>query len=261
MAGLTAEAIVLHAFDYLESSRIVRVLTREAGVRSAVARGARRSTRRFGPSLDLFVQGIADLDVRPGRDLDTLQSFDVRRSRITIGGALERFSAASAIAELILRFGTIDADAELFATVAATFDTLADVTAAEAPVNTLAAGWRILAHLGFAPSLEQCIDCHAAVEPEVPALFNHAGGGVRCPSCAGRSREGRTLPPEARAAIREWLEDATSAPLPPLPLPGLRAHQRLLREFVHAHLADERPLRAYEMWEHASSARGAWSAA
>src|ERR1043165_9123093 len=109
MASLLAESIVLHAFDYLESSRIVRVLTREAGVRSALARGARRCGRRFGASLDLCAQGIADLDVKPGRDLDTLQSFDVQRARAGLGGELERFTAASAISELIPRFGTADA--------------------------------------------------------------------------------------------------------------------------------------------------------
>jgi hypothetical protein len=28
-----------------------------------------------------------------------------------------------------------------------------------------------------------------------------------------------------------------------------RAHQRLLREFLREHLADDRPLRAFEVWE------------
>ena len=33
MALLATDAIVLHSFDYLESSRILRLVTREAGVR------------------------------------------------------------------------------------------------------------------------------------------------------------------------------------------------------------------------------------
>ena len=41
MAPYTTEAVVLHAFDYLESSRIVKLLTRDLGLRSALARGAR----------------------------------------------------------------------------------------------------------------------------------------------------------------------------------------------------------------------------
>ena len=39
MPLLVSEAIVLHAFDYLESSRIVRLVTRDAGMRSGLAKG------------------------------------------------------------------------------------------------------------------------------------------------------------------------------------------------------------------------------
>ena len=54
MSTLVTEAIVLHAFDYLETSRIIRLMTREAGVQSVLARGARNSRKRFGNAGDLF---------------------------------------------------------------------------------------------------------------------------------------------------------------------------------------------------------------
>src|SRR3954468_4792668 len=94
----TTEAVLLHAFDYLDSSRIIRLLTRELGLRSVLARGARRSTKRFGAALDLFVQGTAELEVKPGRDLDTLASFDLARTRAGLGQDLARFAGASALA-------------------------------------------------------------------------------------------------------------------------------------------------------------------
>src|SRR5678815_1971564 len=104
MTLVVTDAIVLHAFDYLESSRILRLVTREAGVRSVLARGARRSKRRFGSALDLFAQGSAELYVKVGRELDTLGGFDVVRARPQLAERLERFAGASAIAELTLRF-------------------------------------------------------------------------------------------------------------------------------------------------------------
>jgi len=110
MPLVVTEAVVLHVFDYLESSRIFRVVTREAGVRSVLARGARRSSRRFGSALDLFAQGSAELHVKPGRDLDTLGRFDVERARPELGLDLSRFTGASVIAELTLRFGREAAD-------------------------------------------------------------------------------------------------------------------------------------------------------
>src|SRR3954464_8376370 len=99
MAILATDAIVLHSFDYLESSRILRLVTRDGGVRSALAKGARRASRRFGSAVDLFAQGNAQLHTKPGRDLDNLAGFDVTASRAGLASDLGRFAGASAIAE------------------------------------------------------------------------------------------------------------------------------------------------------------------
>src|SRR5687768_4192777 len=99
MALLVTDAVVLHAFDYLESSRILRLATREAGVVSVLAKGARRSRRRYGSALDLFAQGSAEMYAKPGRDLHTLSGFDVARARPGIAADLGRFTGAAAIAE------------------------------------------------------------------------------------------------------------------------------------------------------------------
>ena len=58
---IQTEAIVLHGFDYRETSRIVRLATREADVVSVIARGAKRPKNRFGHELDLFTSGTAQL--------------------------------------------------------------------------------------------------------------------------------------------------------------------------------------------------------
>ena len=247
MPLLATEAIVLHAFDYLESSRILRLVTREAGVRSVLARGARRSSRRFGSALDLFAQGTAQLHVKPGRDLDTLGNFEVERARPALGEELTRFTGAAVIAEMTLRFGRDAADPELFDATAGALDQLASAKAAEAREATLAGAWRIIAVLGFAPGVDVCNECHTAFAPNDAALFSHPAGGALCNRCAQFAPSGRRLPAEARAALSAWIngERATLTGDP-----DVRAHQRLLREFLREHLTDDRPLRAFEMWEH-----------
>src|ERR687894_1621176 len=121
MALVATDAIVLHAFDYLESSRVLRLATRDAGVRSAIAKGARRSSRRFGGGLDLFSRGVAHLYTKAGRDLDTLAGFDDLRTSANLGSDLGRFTGASAIAELTLRFSReASADTALYDVVAGT---------------------------------------------------------------------------------------------------------------------------------------------
>src|SRR3954454_11345669 len=124
MALLATDAIVLHSFDYLESSRILRLVTREAGVRSVLAKGARRSARRFGSAVDLFAQGSAQLHAKPGRDLDTLSAFDVVVSRPLLAAGLGRFARASASPELTLPCGRDAPDPALFDAVAEALDSL-----------------------------------------------------------------------------------------------------------------------------------------
>src|SRR5690349_4743055 len=148
MAPLTTDAVVLHAFDYLESSRILKLATRDAGVRSVLARGARRSSRRFGSALDLFAEGTAELHAKPGRDLDTLGGFEVTRARPGLAADLARFTGAAAIAELALRFARDTADAEFFDALRDALDRIAVAPPADARRATLAGAWRLVAALG-----------------------------------------------------------------------------------------------------------------
>lgn len=246
MTQIVTDAIVLHVFDYLESSRILRLVTREGGVRSVLARGARRSRKRFGAALDLYAQGTADLQTKPGRDLDTLTAFDVARARQQLAGDLARFAGANMIAELTLRFGRDVADSGLFDAVESALDTLAIATPDRARDAALGGAWRILAELGVAPTIDECAECHASIDRDQPAVFSHRAGGVICERCSRLARAGRLLPPSARAALRDWL---SNTPHSVTDANEIRAHQRVLREFVREHLADERPLNAFDVWE------------
>lgn len=246
MSLLATDAIVLHAFDYLESSRILRLVTREGGVRSALAKGARRASRRFGSAVDLFAQGNAQLYAKPGRDLDTLSAFDVVQARPALAADLGRFAGASAIAELTLRFGRDAADSGLFDVVAHALDALATAAPDATITATLAGAWHIVAELGFAPAIDVCADCHAPLDASAAVMFSHRAGGALCVRCGRLAPAGRKLPADARDTLRRFLGGEQGSPLEDA---AARAHQRLLREFLAEHLTDGRPLRALELWE------------
>jgi DNA repair protein RecO (recombination protein O) len=247
MALLVTDAIVLHAFDYLESSRIIRLLTRDAGVQSVLARGARKSRGRYGTALDLFAEGSAQLYVKSNRELHNLAGFELARTRNELAADIGRFTAASAIAELALRFAGEESNPQLY-------DTIGDVLgriARSAPERTvedgLAGCWRVVSVLGFTPELSSCALCHTPLRDAEDAMFSHASGGIVCPACSKLAPGGRRIPASARSAIRQWLdgEDVTH-----LTDAEARSHQRLLREFLGTHLGDDRPLRAFAVWEH-----------
>jgi DNA repair protein RecO (recombination protein O) len=246
MTHVVTDAIVLHSFDYLESSRILRLVTREAGVRSVLARGARKSRKRFGAALDLYAQGSAELETKIGRDLDTLHAFDVTRARHELAGNLARFAGAAMIAELTLRSARDAADPGLFDAVAGALDEIGRASPERARDAALAGAWRILGELGIAPTIDTCSECHASIQSDAAAIFSHRAGGALCERCGGLARTGRTLPATARAALRDWL-GATEHAL--TETGDVRAHQRLLREFLREHLPDDRPLSAFDAWE------------
>jgi DNA repair protein RecO (recombination protein O) len=253
MSALVTDAIVLHAFDYLETSRIVRLMTREAGVQSVIARGARSSRKRFGTSVDLFAQGTVEIHIRPNRELQSMASFEATRARPQFARAVGRFTAGSMIAELALRASSDESAQGMFESVELALDNLAMADPADTVTAGLAGAWHIMATLGFTPSLDSCANCHAEIESDADAQFSHSSGGALCSRCGSLASGTRSIPASARDALREWMSGSTA---PRLTAPESRAHQRLFREFFLEHLGDNRELKAYGVWEH-----GAWSAA
>ena len=245
MPLLVSDAIILHVADYLESSRILRLATREAGVQAVVARGARNSRKRFGSAVDLFALGEAQIEVRSGRDLHTLVSFDVTGSQPQLAADLARFSAASALAECALRVVHDESAPVVYDGLLAAFTAIGASTHDQAVSTALGALWRLVRDVGFAPSMDMCAECHATLDREIDVAFSHHAGGALCARCAARSPSGRRLPASARQAISSWMEGTDVE----LIHTEARAHQRLFREFVSHHVTDGRPMRAFAEWE------------
>jgi DNA repair protein RecO (recombination protein O) len=246
MTLLVTDAVVLHVFPYLESSRIVRLATREAGVQSVLARGARRPKSRFGSALDLYAEGVAHISMRPSRDLQTLSGFETTQSRSRIGEDLGRFTGAATVAELALRCATEETTPALFDAVNGALEAIADAEPATAGDATLGAAWRLMAALGFCPSLDNCATCHTRLPADTPLSFGHRAGGGLCPRCAPAHRPVRRLPADAVQSLRTWLSHGDR---PSLGVTARRAHQRLLREFIYEHVAEGRAFPAFEMWQ------------
>lgn len=254
MPAVATDAIVLHMFNYLETSRILRVATREFGVQSVLARGARRSKGRFGTALDLFAEGTAQIEWRPGRELQTLTGFDVAKAHGRLAADLGRFTAAAALSECVQRVVTEDHAPVAYDITQAAIGALEQAPPDAVVGVTLAALWRLVGELGFAPVLEQCAHCFAAVPDVGPLAFSHSAGGLLCERCGATVGGRRRLPQSERERLQGWLEQPLAALIAEPAAHQLtalagRAHQRLLREFMAEHLRDARELRAWAVWE------------
>jgi DNA repair protein RecO (recombination protein O) len=153
MSLISTPALVLQTYRYSETSKVVRLATRDLGVQSAIAKGALRPKSRFGAGLELLSEGVAQLYFRETRELHTLGAFDLVNLRRELAADVGRFAGATALAEVMLKMAPP-------APLASAYDTLLDALdalAAALPERTDAAAvralWLLLAVLGFAPSL------------------------------------------------------------------------------------------------------------
>src|ERR1051326_3439556 len=103
MALVTTPAVVLRTYRYSETSKIVRLATRDLGIQSAIAKGALRPKSRFGAGLELLSEGMAQLYFRETRELHTLAAFDLVNLRRQLAADVGRFAGAAALAEVMLK--------------------------------------------------------------------------------------------------------------------------------------------------------------
>src|SRR4029079_16665311 len=104
MALVITPAIVLSALRYSETSKIVRLATREHGVQSAIAKGAMRPRSRYGAALQVLSEGQAQYLAKEHRALHVLTAFDLQQLHVSLAADLSRYATASALAEVMLRF-------------------------------------------------------------------------------------------------------------------------------------------------------------
>lgn len=249
MPPISTPAIVLHSFKYSESSKIVRLLARDLGVTSAVAKGASRPRSKFGARLQLLSEGVAQLYVKPNRDLHTLAEFDVLNLRQELASDVRRYASASALAELVLRFAPAEPNEEIYVRLVAYLDALAVVPEEYLETMSLSAMWGIVCALGFEPAMDGCARDGRELA-DGSAVFSVADGGLLCPACAKSSLAGEAdarLRVEDRVAL-ERLIVGMSDDMAPMPHRHAAAHRRLLVRFIVRHVSEDRDLKALSFW-------------
>jgi DNA repair protein RecO (recombination protein O) len=212
-APIVTPAILLRAVAYGESDRVVTLLGRDTGRLSAMARGARKSTRRFGGGLGLGARGEATLREPPHAELLSLESFEVVDGRSGLGLDLGRTAHAGYATELCDRLCPIrQPEPEVYDWLDGFLTLLESRGTSAERVRAFELG--LFARLGFGPSLGACVACSRQDLGEEVVRFDAERGGVVCAACAQR---GALLFPAARRALLRLatgpLEAADSAPL------------------------------------------------
>ncbi len=217
-APVESDGLLLRTTPFGEADAIVALLTREHGRISALARGARRSRRRFGGSLGPLLLCRFSLRPRCRGDLWTLESSEVLRDFTALAGDVATFAHAAYVVELIRELCPAEVPEPAVLDLAiAIHESLATVGARPAALRAFEL--QLLEQLGSAPQLDACVACGEDGVLELPgAVFDPARGGAVCVRCAATSHGPsiRPLSTEARAylrAAREVEHPVGAAPL------------------------------------------------
>jgi DNA repair protein RecO (recombination protein O) len=254
MALVTTPAIVLQTYRYSETSKIVRLATRELGVQSAIAKGVMRPKSKFGAGLEVLGEGTAQLYYRETRELQTLGEFELEILRHELARDVARFAGATALAEVMLKTAPPAALPAAYAALVEGLDALVAAPGPDVDAAAIRALWRLLGVLGFEAALTACVRDGTPLDPQptAPVPFSASEGGAFCPSCAPAQAPTR-LPPQA---YRDLVTMGTGdGPLPALDASHAAAHRRLVVRFAQYHLGAPGNLPALEFWE-----RRPWSA-
>ena len=194
------EAVVLRSMRLGEADRVLHLYTLERGRVSAVAKGVRKTTSRFGARLEPLSH--VELLLHMGKsDLQTVTGVDLRASHQAAREDYYRLSVGLIGAEAMLRlFTEQEANERAFTALTRFLDVLdSQPHVVERPtLDPLALSFqlKLLWLSGYLPHLTSCAECGA--EDATLVGYSPRAGGAVCGACAGRSEAIGLSPPGIR---------------------------------------------------------------
>jgi DNA repair protein RecO (recombination protein O) len=182
MKSLTDEAIVVGLMDYREADRIVHLYTKEHGRTSGIARGARKSVKRFGGVFELFAR--LSLNFLPAENLATIRTAEPITIYPGIRKALDNIAYASYAVELVSALTPERLpNKRVFRLLSAYLEQL-DAFPAE-PSDRHFFEINLLNILGYRPPLDSCAGCGTAIDLEGGFWSPGMSPGIVCQRCSG----------------------------------------------------------------------------
>jgi len=177
------QAIVIAGQDLGESDRLITLFTALNGKVRAVAKGAKRSRKRFANALEPFTRlDLVLVPPRNGTGFFRIDSAEIKGCFPIILEDVQRFFLASLCCELVDKW-TRDADPhlELYRLLAWIFEEIARPGDARRAVLAFQA--RLLGHAGYAPAWTRCSLCGNEIRGPA-AQMRLDKGGFACARCA-----------------------------------------------------------------------------
>ncbi|RPF55601.1 DNA repair protein RecO [Aquisalibacillus elongatus] len=190
------QGIVVRSRDYGESNKIITLYTKEYGLISAVARGAKKSKSRMAAITQPFIYGSFLVQMNKG--LGTLQQGDLLHSMRGIREDIIKTAYVSYITELLTKVvNEREPNSSVFDEL---YTSLERIENGDDPLAiTLMFELKMYYIGGFAPIVNHCVFGH---RDRPIAAFSISDGGVICDQCIHRSEDYFKLTPNAYKVLK-----------------------------------------------------------
>jgi DNA repair protein RecO (recombination protein O) len=186
MPLFTTNAIVIRSLNYGESDKIVTFFTREFGKLKGIAKGARRSRKRFQNALGLFSHLRLIFFDKEGLGLVRAESCDILHSFPKIKEDLNKILYGNYYLELVNEMaGEREANQEAFELLLFFLSNLEDMDLQEEQLRIFEI--RMLSLFGYRPNMRRCNLCKKDWEDlkEIPVVFfSLERGALICEKCS-----------------------------------------------------------------------------
>jgi DNA repair protein RecO (recombination protein O) len=180
MARQQTPGVVIHLTDYGEADKVVTIYSPTLGQWTGIAKGAKRSNKRFVNKLELF--SLLDIDYSDHYSLPIINQAELINSHLPLRKQYQAYTAATLVCEL-LRSWTHpnDHDPELFSLLVWILDRLCqDQHRMEALVLFLV---KFYQRMGYQPDLSACSSCGRLESSGSPFHFYANLGTLICHRC------------------------------------------------------------------------------
>jgi DNA repair protein RecO (recombination protein O) len=246
--SFAAEAVVLDTQDHGEADLIVTFLGLERGRMTGIAKGAKRSKRRFVNKLEIFSFLHLTCSESSASSLLFIHEADLHSSFLRLRTDPALYLIASVIREVLLlatREGERDEDIFRLALWA-----LHGLDEGRPGLSLLALFLlKFYSGIGYRPELQVCMACGQVVAPAREFTFSHLGGGLICPACTATSGGTGTLLSPGTIRIMQSAQELPLDKLHRLALSGPMLDQCLTALHQYGRHLFQRDIHAWSLLE------------